>query len=105
MKEYQIQNSNIYYDCPVGVTINGVTRETIKITTDDWTCEDGTIDVYPTTQEGIAFVSYYGEVDCPDGYISETKIINIKNLYNYINEFTDTSPEDIDSENLRALET
>ena len=94
-----------YYDCPVGTKINGVSRETIIIKTDDWTCEDGSIDIYPTTIENMAFVSYYGESDCSDGYISENKVININEIFNFINEFADyMSPEDINSINLRALE-
>ena len=110
MKEYKTytttSDSNIfYYECPVGTKINGVVRETITIFTTDWTCDDGSIEVYPTTVENVAFVSYYGEADCSDGYIAEQKNINIKNLYEFVDEFGDfMSPDDIDSINLRALE-
>lgn len=105
-KTYPTSDGSVYYyDCPIGSTINGVSRETIIIETTDWTCEDGSIEVYPTTEENIAYVSYYGEADCSEGYISESKVINIENLLDFINEFEDyMSPEDIDSINLRALE-
>ena len=96
--------SAYYYECPNGVKINGVVRETIVVETDDWTCEDGSVEVYPTTEENIAYVSYYGEADCDAGYIYENKVINISEIFNFVNEFADMSPEDIDSLNLRALE-
>lgn len=110
MKEYKTyptsDGNDVYYDCPIGTSINGVVRETIIIETADWTCDDGSIEVYPTTKENIAYVSYYGEADCPDGYIAESRVINIKKLLNFISEFTGDymSLEDIESLNLRALE-
>ena len=103
MEKYKTYKTEIegayYYDCPEGITINGVTRETLTFDGDD--INSVHLDVYPTNKENMAFVTVeepMAVMYALTTYI-EKKLMSINELKTYINETFDEDIEDIESYN------
>ena len=93
------ENNGQYYDCPDGIKINGVTRETLNFDGDD--INSCCVEIYPTPKKDIAYVTCQEPmaVNYAATTYFEKIYININELKKFIDETFDVFIEDIESYN------